>query len=123
MCEYTILEDLLYGQAVLQRDWPERTRLSPVRVDTWIWKAKYLLTMLYFDGYGTEQNVEKAMTINQYFVGEASKKKEALSVTSKDYDRLTALRKELKDAHNKKYQKLLDKMMTDIKNNLPKKIE
>lgn len=107
-------------EAVLQCDWPERTRLSPIPVGRWLSIAKYFLTMFYFDGYGTKQNVEKARSSFLYFTG---KKEGTLEVSVKDHSRLSALRKELKEAHNIEYNKLLDKMITDFENNLSQNIE
>lgn len=88
-------------EAVTQCDWPERTRLSPVPVNRWLAIAHYLLTMFYFDGYGTEQNVAKAKTSFLYFTG---KEDDTLEVLTKDSNRLYALREELKAAHSREYK-------------------
>lgn len=88
-------------EAVLQNDWPERTRLSPIPVNTWLWIARYFLTMFYFDGYGTEQNTAKAKTSFLYSTGE---KEDTLEISIEDQRRLSALRKELKAARDKEYK-------------------
>lgn len=90
-------------EAVLQCDWPERTRLSPIPVNSWLSIAKYFLTMFYFDGYGTAQNTEKAKTSFVYFTGKEGDK---LEVLTKDNNRLSALREELKAAHIKEHKNL-----------------
>lgn len=87
--------------AVMQGDWPEHTCLSPISVKRWVSIAKYLLTMFYFDGYGTEQNVGKAKTAFCYFTG---KEEDTLELLTEDINRLSALREELKAARNREYK-------------------
>lgn len=75
---------------------------SPER-NHWYQAAKYLITMFYFDGFGTEPDSEKARACIH-----AGGEGDVLTVTSKEKDTLTAIRKELEEALHISNEKRLE---------------
>lgn len=90
-------------EALMQEEWPEQTHLMPIPVKKWHHSGKLLLTMCYFDGYGTQRDKRKAIDLYCYPFGEEH---DTLEVTSKDHDRMTALRKELEESHTIEFIKI-----------------